>query len=78
MVYGLDIKYDEIIIVFDFGGGIFDIDILEIGDGVFEVLVYKGDGFFGGDDFDNIIIDWIFEEIKLEYGVNFFYNVLVL
>ena len=78
MAYGLDTKHDEIIIVFDLGGGTFDIDILEIGDGVFEVLVHKGDGFLGGDDFDNIIIDWILEEIKLEYGVNLSHNVLAL
>ena len=78
MAYGLDTKHDEIIIVFDLGGGTFDIDILEIGDGVFEVLAHKGDGFLGGDDFDNIIIDWILEEIKLEYGVNLSHNVLAL
>ncbi len=78
MAYGLDTKHDEIIIVFDLGGGTFDIDILEIGNGVFEVLVHKGDGFLGGDDFDNIIIDWILEEIKLEYGVNLSHNVLAL
>ena len=78
MAYGLDTKHDEIIIVFDLGGGTFDIDILHIGDGVFEVLVHKGDGFLGGDDFDNIIIDWILEEIKLEYGVNLSHNVLAL
>ncbi|MDE5088691.1 MAG: molecular chaperone DnaK [Trichodesmium sp. St16_bin2-tuft] len=83
MAYGLDTKHDEIIIVFDLGGGTFDIDILDIGDGVFEVfvvevLVHKGDGFLGGDDFDNIIIDWILEEIKLEYGVNLSHNVLAL
>ena len=78
MAYGLDTKHDEIIIVFDLGGGTFDIDILHIGDGVFEVLAHKGDGFLGGDDFDNIIIDWILEEIKLEYGVNLSHNVLAL
>ena len=78
MAYGLDTKHDETIIVFDLGGGTFDIDILEIGNGVFEVLVHKGDGFLGGDDFDNIIIDWILEEIKLEYGVNLSHNVLAL
>lgn len=78
MAYGLDTKHNETIIVFDLGGGTFDIDILEIGDGVFEVLVHKGDGFLGGDDFDNIIIDWILEEIKLEYGVNLSHNVLAL
>ena len=78
MAYGLDTKHDEIIIVFDLGGGTFDIDILDIGGGVFEVLVHKGDGFLGGDDFDNIIIDWILEEIKLEYGVNLSHNVLAL
>ena len=78
MAYGLDTKHDEIIIVFDLGGGTFDIDILEIGNEVFEVVAHKGDGFLGGDDFDNIIIDWILEEIKLEYGVNLSHNVLAL
>ena len=78
MAYGLDTKHDEIIIVFDLGGGTFDIDILDIGGGAFEVLTHKGDGFLGGDDFDNIIIDWILEEIKLEYGVNLSHNVLAL
>ena len=83
MAYGLDqnLVHNEDykhIIVFDLGGGTFDIDILEIGNGVFEVLVHKGDGFLGGDDFDNIIIDWILEEIKLEYGVNLSHNVLAL
>ncbi|MCL2934425.1 MAG: molecular chaperone DnaK [Trichodesmium sp. MAG_R03] len=83
MAYGLDqnLVHNEDykhIIVFDLGGGTFDIDILEIGNGVFEVVAHKGDGFLGGDDFDNIIIDWILEEIKLEYGVNLSHNVLAL
>ena len=78
MAYGLDTKHNETIIVFDLGGGTFDIDILDIGGGAFEVLTHKGDGFLGGDDFDNIIIDWILEEIKLEYGVNLSHNVLAL
>ena len=83
MAYGLDQnrvhneQYKHII-VFDLGGGTFDIDILDIGGGAFEVLTHKGDGFLGGDDFDNIIIDWILEEIKLEYGVNLSHNVLAL
>ncbi|NEQ39221.1 MAG: molecular chaperone DnaK [Okeania sp. SIO3I5] len=83
LAYGLDRNREdnedvENIIVFDLGGGTFDINILEVGDGVFEVLAHKGDGFLGGDDFDNAIIDWILEEIKLEYGVNLSNNVLAL
>jgi molecular chaperone DnaK len=69
---------DETIVVFDLGGGTFDITILEVGGGVLEVLSSGGDGFLGGDDFDNKIIDWILEEIKLEYGFNPTDNILAL
>jgi molecular chaperone DnaK len=79
MAYGLDRKENrETIIVFDLGGGTFDISLLQVGDGVFEVLSNKGDGFLGGDDFDNRIVDWILEEIKLEHGVNLSNNLLAL
>ena len=76
--YGLDKTNNETIIVFDLGGGTFDITVLEVGDGVFEVLGQKGDGFLGGDDFDNRIIDWIIEEIKFEYKVDISNNLLAL
>jgi molecular chaperone DnaK len=78
IAYGLDLTYNESIVVFDLGGGTFDIAILEVGDGVFEVLSSGGDGFLGGDDFDNKIIDWILGEIKLEYGFNLSDNILAL
>ena len=78
IAYGLDKQNNETIMVFDLGGGTFDIDILEVGDGVFEVLAHEGDGFLGGDDFDNTIIDWILEEIKFEYEVDISNNLLAL
>lgn len=56
LLYGLDKKDNEIILVFDFGGGIFDVFIFEVGDGVFEVLVILGDIYLGGDDFDEKIV----------------------
>jgi molecular chaperone DnaK len=77
MAYGLGKEDNETIAVFDLGGGTFDISILEEGDGVFEVLSINGDGFLGGDDFDNRIIDWIIDEIQWEYGVNLSNNSLV-
>jgi molecular chaperone DnaK len=68
LAYGLDKKGNGLIAVFDLGGGTFDISILEIGDGVFEVKATNGDTFLGGDDFDNEIISWIVEEFKKEQG----------
>jgi molecular chaperone DnaK len=70
LAYGLDKKKDEKIAVFDLGGGTFDISILEIGDGVFEVKSTNGDTHLGGDDFDQRIIDWLADEFKKEYGVD--------
>ena len=64
LAYGLDKKKDEKIAVFDLGGGTFDVSILELGDGVFEVKSSNGDGHLGGDDFDQKIINWIAEEFK--------------
>ncbi|MEZ5063991.1 MAG: molecular chaperone DnaK [bacterium] len=64
LAYGLDKKKDEMIAVFDLGGGTFDISILELGDGVFEVKASNGDGHLGGDDFDQEIIDWLAEEFQ--------------
>ena len=66
LAYGLDKKGSQTIAVYDLGGGTFDISILEIGDGVFEVKSTNGDTFLGGDDFDNLVIDWIVEEFKKE------------
>ncbi|HUW21280.1 MAG TPA: molecular chaperone DnaK [Candidatus Bathyarchaeia archaeon] len=70
LAYGLDKKKNETIAVYDLGGGTFDISILEIGEGVFEVKATNGDTFLGGDDFDQKIIDWIAEEFKREHGID--------
>ncbi len=71
LAYGLDKKHkDEKIAVFDLGGGTFDISILELGDGVFEVKSTNGDTHLGGDDFDKVIIDWLAEEFKKEENID--------
>jgi len=70
LAYGLDKKSDEKIAVYDLGGGTFDISILEIGDGVFEVKATNGDTHLGGDDWDNTIIDYIIEEFKRDNGID--------
>ena len=70
LAYGLDKKKDEKIAVFDLGGGTFDISVLELGDGVFEVKSTNGDTHLGGDDFDQKIIDWIASEFKKSDGVD--------
>ena len=70
LAYGLDKKKDEKIAVFDLGGGTFDISILEVGDGVFEVKATNGDTFLGGDDFDQHIIDYLADEFKKDQGVD--------
>ncbi len=70
LAYGLDKKKDEKIAVYDLGGGTFDISVLEIGDGVFEVKATNGDTHLGGDDWDNAIIDWILEEFRKEQGMD--------
>ncbi len=70
LAYGLDKKKDETIAVFDLGGGTFDISILDVGDGVFEVRSTNGDTFLGGDDWDQRIIDWIADEFKREQGID--------
>lgn len=70
LAYGLDKKSDEKIAVYDLGGGTFDISILEIGEGVFEVKATNGDTHLGGDDFDQRVIDWIVQEFKKQEGVD--------
>ena len=70
LAYGLDNKKDEKIAVFDLGGGTFDISILEIGDGVFEVKSTNGDTTLGGDDFDQSIVDFLIQEFKKEQGID--------
>jgi molecular chaperone DnaK len=70
LAYGLDKKKDETIAVYDLGGGTFDISVLEIGEGVFEVKATNGDTHLGGDDFDQRVMDWIAEEFKKEHGID--------
>jgi len=70
LAYGLDKKKDETIAVFDFGGGTFDISILEVGEGVVEVKSTNGDTHLGGDDIDERLIDWIIEEFKKDQGID--------
>ena len=70
LAYGLERKKEERIAVYDLGGGTFDISILEIGDGVFEVKSTNGDTFLGGDDFDLRVIDWLVDEFKKDQGID--------
>ncbi|MDR0361938.1 MAG: molecular chaperone DnaK [Planctomycetota bacterium] len=70
LAYGLEKKKNEKIAVFDLGGGTFDISILDVGDGVFEVLATNGDTHLGGDDFDDAIINWICEEFRKDQGID--------
>jgi molecular chaperone DnaK len=70
LAYGLDRKTDETIAVYDLGGGTFDISILDVGDGVFEVKSTNGDTFLGGDDFDQRVIDWVADEFHKEEGID--------
>jgi molecular chaperone DnaK len=70
LAYGLDKKKDELIAVYDFGGGTFDISILEVGDKVVHVIATNGDTHLGGDDIDNVIIDWVVAEFKKTSGID--------
>ncbi len=70
LAYGLDKKTNETILVFDLGGGTFDVSILEVGDGVIEVKATAGDTHLGGDDWDQRIVQWMIEEFKKEYGID--------
>jgi molecular chaperone DnaK len=70
LAYGLDKKKSETIMVFDLGGGTFDVSILEVGDGVFEVKSTNGDTHLGGDNFDKAVVDWLAEEFKKDYGID--------
>jgi molecular chaperone DnaK len=70
LAYGMGEKKNEVIAVYDLGGGTFDISILEVGDGVFEVRATNGDTFLGGDDFDQVIIDWIADQFKKDNGID--------
>ncbi|MFQ5767444.1 MAG: molecular chaperone DnaK [Acidobacteriota bacterium] len=70
LAYGLDKKKDEVIAVYDFGGGTFDVSILEVGEGVVEVKATNGDTHLGGDDLDQVLIDWIVAEFKKDQGID--------
>jgi molecular chaperone DnaK len=70
LAYGLDKEHDQTILVFDLGGGTFDVSVLEIGDGVFEVKSTAGDNHLGGDNFDKAIVDWMVSEFKREQGID--------
>ncbi|MBR6532766.1 molecular chaperone DnaK [Candidatus Saccharibacteria bacterium] len=70
LAYGLESKKDEQIVVFDLGGGTFDVSVLELGDGVFEVKSTNGDTHLGGEDFDNIIVNYLVDEFKKESGID--------
>jgi len=70
LAYGLDKKGEEKILVYDLGGGTFDVTVLEIGDGTFQVLATDGNAFLGGDDFDNRIVNWLIDEFKAETGID--------
>ena len=70
LAYGLESKKDEKIVVFDLGGGTFDVSVLELGDGVFEVMSTNGDTHLGGEDFDNILVNYLVDEFKKESGID--------
>ena len=70
LAYGLSSKTDEVIAVYDLGGGTFDISILDVGEGVFEVKSTNGDTFLGGDDFDQRVIDWAADQFKMQEGID--------
>ena len=70
LAYGLDKKQNETILVFDLGGGTFDVSILEVGDGIFEVLATAGDTNLGGDDFDNVLVRWLINDFKDKEGID--------
>ena len=70
LAYGLDKKQNETILVFDLGGGTFDVSILEVGDGIFEVLSTAGDTNLGGDDFDNVLVNWLMNDFKDKEGID--------
>lgn len=70
LAYGLDKKQNETILVFDLGGGTFDVSILEVGDGIFEVLATAGDTNLGGDDFDKVLVNWLMDDFKQKEGID--------
>ena len=78
LAYGLDRKQNETILVFDLGGGTFDVSILEVGDGIFEVLATAGDTNLGGDDFDNVLVNWLIKDFKDKENIDLTQDVQAL
>ena len=78
LAYGLDKKANEIIAVYDFGGGTFDISVLEVGDGVVEVVATNGDTHLGGDDFDQLVIKWLTDEFRRDTGIDVSHDKMVM
>ena len=78
LAYGLDKKQNETILVFDLGGGTFDVSILEVGDGIFEVLATAGDTGLGGDDFDKVLVNWLIKDFEEKEGINLYTDVQAL
>ena len=78
LAYGLDKKQNETILVFDLGGGTFDVSILEVGDGIFEVLSTAGDTNLGGDDFDNVLVNWLVSDFKNTEDINLIEDIQAL
>src|SRR5207302_4364825 len=70
LAYGLDTEHDQTILVFDLGGGTFDVSVLELGEGVFEVKSTAGDNHLGGDNFDKAVVDWLTAEFKRDQGID--------
>ena len=78
LAYGLDKGADRNVLVYDLGGGTFDVSVLEIGDGVIEVLSTNGDTHLGGDDIDNLVIEWLATEFKKDTGIDLANDVIVM
>lgn len=78
LAYGLDKKQNETILVFDLGGGTFDVSILEVGDGIFEVLATAGDTNLGGDDFDKVLVNWLIADFKEKEGIDLINDIQAL
>ena len=78
LAYGLDKKQNQTILVFDLGGGTFDVSILEVGDGIFEVLSTAGDTNLGGDDFDKVLVDWLINDFKERENINLEFDIQAL
>ena len=78
LAYGLDKKQNETILVFDLGGGTFDVSILEVGDGIFEVLATAGDTNLGGDDFDKVLVTWLINDFKEKEGIDLINDIQAL